>query len=216
MSTTEVAFVIGGHPFDAPAVLDGVAALPGVEARVQDLPTFVADVGDRFGAYDAAVLFNYHGNGFGVHLTEEMHEEAMAAIPRMGEAGMGIVPLHHGIPAFPDSAAWSEVCGMADREVTPHLDQEVTVEVRGDHPVTDGLSGWTMTDETYEMAAPDADAVLLGTDHPRSASALAWTRRYRDSRVFCFQSGHGAGAWETEGFRSALARGIRWAAGEQG
>ena len=45
------------------------------------------------------------------------------------------------------------------------------------HPVTAGLSDFTLHDETYSnyLVQPDVH-VLLKTDHPTSTPALAWTR----------------------------------------
>jgi type 1 glutamine amidotransferase len=71
-----------------------------------------------------------------------------------------------------------------------------------------------MVDETYAMAdAGTGSEILLTMDHPRSMKTIAWTRPYRNSRVFCFQCGHDNQAWENPNFREVLARGIRWTAG---
>lgn len=207
-----VALVIGGHPFDVPAALDAFDSLPGLAVYPQDLPSFVADE-DAVDTYDAAVFYHFHGNGFGVDLTDEFDQRSREAIPGWGDAGLGMVVLHHGIPAFPDVEAWSEVCGIEDRDVTPHFDQDVPIDVAdAGHPITEGLDPWTMRDETYEMPEPEG-RVLLSTDHPRSMDALAWTREYRASDVFCYQSGHGPPAFGTPEFRTVLGRGIRWVAG---
>ena len=82
------------------------------------------------------------------------------------------------------------------------------------HPITQGLSDWTMLDETYVVAEPDADSeLLLFTDDPKSMRSIAWTRRYKKARVLCFQSGHDHNAYENPNFRRVVSRGIQWAAG---
>ena len=71
-----------------------------------------------------------------------------------------------------------------------------------------------MLDETYVVAEPDADSeILLFTDDPKSMRSIAWTRRYKNARVFCFQSGHDHHAYENPNFRLVISRGIQWAAG---
>jgi type 1 glutamine amidotransferase len=41
---------------------------------------------------------------------------------------------------------------------------------------------------------------------------LAWTREFERARVFCYQSGHDAGAFDHPSFRTVVANGIRWVA----
>ena len=95
-----------------------------------------------------------------------------------------------------------------------HHDQ--TLEVRNerpDHPITQGLQDWEMVDETYTMADPGPDCeILLTADHPQSMRTLAWTRHYRNSRVFCFQSGHDNQTWVHPNFREVVRRGLLWCA----
>ena len=68
-----------------------------------------------------------------------------------------------------------------------------------------------MLDETYVVAEPDADSeLLLFTDDPKSMRSIAWTRRYKNARVFCFQSGHDHNAYENPNFRLVVSRGIQW------
>ena len=58
--------------------------------------------------------------------------------------------------------------------------------------------------------------VLLTYDHPRSMRTIAWTREFRQSRVFCYQAGHDNATWPDPSFREVLRRGIRWSAGHLG
>ena len=70
-----------------------------------------------------------------------------------------------------------------------------------------------MVDETYEMVEPAANNVVLITaEHPRSMRAIAWTRQYKNSRVFCYQSGHDAVAYKNPNFQAILHKGMLWAA----
>jgi hypothetical protein len=70
-----------------------------------------------------------------------------------------------------------------------------------------------MIDETYTLREPGDDSeVLLTTNNPKSGKVLAWARTFRESRVFCYQSGHDASAFANPHFRRVLERGIAWAA----
>lgn len=216
-SDVTVALVIGAHPFDVPATMDTFDSLPGITTYPQDLPTFAAEDESRR-TYDAAVFYNYHENpGYcDIPLPGEWYEMAIDAIRDLGDRGAGIVPLHHGLGAFQESADWREVTGIADNELRgAHPDQTFTVDVADpDHPITAGLSSFELTDETYDMDDPEPDNdLLLTTDHEPSMHALAWVREYRSAPVFCYACGHGPAAFGNETYRTVLARGIRWAAG---
>ena len=70
-----------------------------------------------------------------------------------------------------------------------------------------------MVDETYTMAdAGPGSEILLTIDHPKSMKTIAWTRQFKRSRVFCFQSGHDDRTWANASFREVLRRGIHWCA----
>jgi len=70
-----------------------------------------------------------------------------------------------------------------------------------------------MIDETYAMAdAGVGSEILLTTTHPKSMTTLAWTRTYKNARVFCLESGHDNETFVNPLFQTVLARGIRWTA----
>lgn len=214
-SQTRVALVVGGHPFDVPPLLDALYATD-LAVYPQDLGSLVEGGRDPTW-YDAVVWYNYHGNGYAVEVTDEMREAVPETLATLGDAGVGQVVLHHGLLAFPEMAAWDELVGVEGRSAEDvHFGERVAVDVADDdHPVTDGLDGFEVTDETYEMPGPGADSrALLRTDHPGSVPELGWAREYRDARVFCYQSGHDAEAFENPEFRRVLERAIRWTASE--
>jgi len=203
----KVAVITGSHPFDVPNFHALFRAIPDIDAYPQDLENFAADWGEIRKGYDALVFFNMHG---------ELPAEGpiATAIAELGETSQGIVVLHHAILAFPKSPQWSELVGLNDRSFEYFIGESVHIEVANpDHAITQGMTDWDLLDETYTMADPGADSqILLTTHHPRSMHAIAWTRKYRSARVFCYQSGHDKLAWLHPQFREVLARGIRWSA----
>jgi type 1 glutamine amidotransferase len=137
------------------------------------------------------------------------------AMEHLGATRQGIVVLHHAILAYPQWQTWNEITGIQDRRFGYHIGQSVTSRVvNPGHPITRGVADWTMVDETYTMAdtGPGSE-VLLTYEHPRSMRTIAWTRRHRQSRVFCYQAGHDNLTWVDTGFRGILSRGLLWAAG---
>ena len=203
-----VAVVTGAHPFDVPGFHRLFRAVPGVDAYPQDLDNFAADWGAVRAAYDVVLFYN-------MHMDDGAQGSAAAVIAGLGQPGQGIVVLHHAILAWPNSAEWSDLCGITDRSFGYHMDQDLTVEIADhEHPITAGLDTWPAHDETYTMASAGAGShILLTAEHPLSMKTIAWTRTYRDSRVFCFQCGHDDAAWRSGNFAEVLSRGIAWAAG---
>lgn len=211
----QVAVVTGGHSFQVPPFYDVFRAMPDVDFYPQALDEFTADA-QLAPAYDVVVFYNMHQAKPGDALS--WHQgRYFQTLEELGGETQGICVLHHGLLAFPEWPLWSELVGMENRTLRAfHHDQQVSVEVADPtHPITQGLSSWTMLDETYEMAdadAADGNQILLTTDHPKSMRTLAWTRTHRGSRVFCFQCGHDTLTYDDPNFRRVLHNGIRWLA----
>src|SRR5262249_12634231 len=111
-----------------------------------------------------------------------------------------------------------ELVGISDRAgITPHFNQVLTVEAADPaHPIAQGVPDrWTLHDETYVMEEADpsrGNHLLLTTTHEPSMRTLAWTRTFRDSRVFCYQSGHDYQAFDDATFRRVVENAIHWLA----
>ncbi|MEV0719655.1 ThuA domain-containing protein [Asanoa sp. NPDC050611] len=204
----KVAVITEWHPFDVVNFQKLFRSYEDVEAYPQAWDIFAQDPG-RDG-YDALVFYNMsfpapaEGDARRRYLEDEF-----------GTTGQGIVLLHHAILSYETWPFWDAVSGTTQRRFSYHREQELRCRVAdGGHPITRGIDDFTVVDESYAMAEPAADnTVLLTTDHPRSVRAIAWTRTFRNSRVFCYQSGHDDRTWSDPSFREVLRRGIHWSAG---
>lgn len=206
-NTITTAVITGEHLFDVPGFHAAFRGMSDIEAYPQDLENFVADRGGVRDDYDVLVFYNFH--------RPAPDERTAAALESLGKSEQGIVVLHHALLAFPEWPRWSRICGIDERTFGYHMDQQVQVRVADpNHPITAGLADWVLPDETYTMhEADEGSRILLTTDHALSVRTLAWTRRFGNARVFCYQSGHDNAAYADPGFRTVLHRGIRWAAG---
>jgi uncharacterized protein len=209
------AVVTGGHAFQVPPFYEVFRAMPEVDFYPQALDEFTFDA-ELATAYDVVVFYHMHRFKPGDELPW-YQGNMFKTLERLGTTPQGILMLHHSLVAFQEWPFWSEVIGMGDRTMRSfHMGQEVHVEVADpEHPVTRGLTPWTMTDETYRM--PDADpadgnTILLTTSHDPSARTLAWARTFRESRVLCYQAGHDFMAFDDPNFRAVVHNGIRWLA----
>src|SRR4028118_538377 len=145
----KTAVVTGRHPFDVPAFHAVFRAMPDVDFYPQHMEDFVSDAGKVRRHYDVVVFYNHHQQTPG---TEEgwWDKSTLEALQQLGETQQGILVLHHGLVAWPQWTLWQELVGLADHSMNYKFGQQLQVEVaEAEHPITRGLSSWTMTDETY-------------------------------------------------------------------
>jgi len=213
----KTAVVTGHHPADMRGFNRLFRALDGVDAYLQHMEDFSADVGGVRDWYDAVVFYNMHA-GMPASDGDWFESRTRESLERIGQTDQGIVLLHHGILAFLEWDFWSDLAGVSDRHFTGYAhDQTLRIHVTDvDHPITAGMSDWVMTDETYEMPPADSpdNTLLLTTDHPQCLPTIAWTRTFGEARVFCLQSGHDDQTFVDPNFREVLRRGILWSAGK--
>ncbi len=213
-SPLKLAVVTGGHPFDVPAFEHVFRAMKSVDFYVQSLDDFTC-FPKAAAQYDVVLFYTMHCFKPGDALPW-FQKNVFSTLEQLGTTSQGIVVLHHALLAFPDWPLWRELTGLYDISFGYENGQSVTSFPKP-HVITKGTDAWTMTDEIYTMsdAKPaDGNEILLTTDHPRSTKALGWTRQFRQSRVFCYQPGHDARAFENENYRRILERGILWSAGQ--
>ncbi|MHB1356477.1 MAG: ThuA domain-containing protein [Anaerolineae bacterium] len=212
-SKVKVAVITGGHAYDVPTFQQFLHSLAHIEFYVQNLEDYV-NATDRWGWYDALVFYNFH------QATPAGQEKGWErgikdSLERIGKSNQGIVVLHHALLAFPNWPFWSEVVGIANRSFDYYHGQQVLTQIaNNDHPITQGLQDWEMTDETYRMDSAGSDShILLTTQHPKSMRTLAWTRQFGQSRVFCYEGGHDKLTFDNATYQTVVERGILWSAG---
>ncbi len=210
----KTAVVTGGHSFDVLGFHKLFRGLVGVDAYIQHIDDFASSKAPVRDSYDVVLFYFFMQDGPTDEGLPWYAGRPKTALEHLGETEQGIVVLHHGLLAYRGWPVWSEIVGVRERGFGYTPNQQIRVEIANpDHPITQGLSDWDMIDETYTMAdAGVGSEILLTTTHPQSMRTLAWTRTYKNARVFCFESGHDNRAFANPGFRAMLTRGIRWAA----
>ena len=206
------AVVTGGHSYDVINFRRLFHGLDGVDAHVQHMDDFATSSEEMRDSYDVVVFYHMLMEGPRNKGLPGYAGKPKAVLEHLGETEQGIFVLHHALLAYPRWREWDEIVGMDDRSFGAHAGKSLHVKIAdATHPITSDLSDWDMIDETYTMAEPAADNnVLLTVKHPKSMEAIAWSRGYKSSRVFCFQSGHDNQTWAEAGFQEILHRGILW------
>ena len=212
----KLAVVTGGHSYDVPNFYRLFAGLPKVEAYVQPMDDFAASPLEVRQSYDVVAFYIMLMDG----PADEGHPwwagKPKTAIEELGQTSQGIFVLHHAILAYPQYPLWNELVGIENRKFGYYIGESLRVNVTAPkHPITKGLADWDMIDETYTMDdAAAGSEILLSVNHPKSMKHIAWTRQYKNSRVFNFQSGHDNQTWANPNFQNVLQRGVLWCAGK--
>lgn len=210
----KTAVITGGHSFDVLGFHALFRGLAGIDTYIQHIDDFAASEEAVRDSYDVVLFYFFIQAGPADEGQPWYAGHPKTALEHLGETAQGIVVMHHGLLAYRDWPVWGEIVGIQDRSFTYAHGQKVPVSIaQPDHPITQGLSDWEMIDETYAMADAGAGSeILLTTTHPKSMRTLAWTRIYKNARVFCTASGHDNQTYANPMFQTVLARGIRWAA----
>lgn len=178
------------------------------ECYVQSFDMFASDNKNNE-KYDVVVYYN-----LSIPTPEKENLIRKYIENKMGSTNQGILLLHHAICCYPEwDGVWTELTGIRNRKFKYYWNQTVRYDIKDDsHPITKGLSPWTMIDETYTMQEPETEnsTVLITADHPNSIKNIAWTRQYKNSRVFCYESGHDDLAYKNVNFKEILKRGMLW------
>ena len=225
----KVAMITGHHPYDVINFQQMLRSFPDIDFYPQHLEDFIQDEDEARSQYDVIAFYNYQqstpsseGDQFSRDISSEWERvDVKGSLEALGENGQGILMLHHALTAFPKWQYWLDICGMGDTTkayqpgAESRTDQDLHIEVVDpDHPITRGMESWDMIDETYNFAdTGEGSEVLLRVDHPQSMNTIAWTRKHKEARVFCLQSGHDNQTFTDPNLRKVLGRGVHWLTG---
>jgi len=211
--------VTGGHDFDRPpffAMFDSFGAIEYREVTHPQANDRYAP--DKAATYDVLVLYD---------LNQDITDAQKADLVALLEKGKGLVVLHHALADYQDWDEFLKVVGgryhlapwVKDGQQQPastfHEGVDIKVHIADpDHPITKGLTDFTLHDEVYGgyTVLPTVHP-LLTTDHAESTPTIAWTNTYGQSRVAVIQFGHGRGAYDDPNYRRLLGQAIQWAGG---
>ena len=216
-----VLLTYGGHGFEQKPFYAMWDSLPGIRYTKAKLP----DSADLLKPglekrYDVLVMYDMI-KGF----TPQQRQNFINLL----KTGIGVVSLHHNLCAHEDWPEYRNLIGgryfqkpetIDGKDYSPsHYlhDQRMAVKIADrNHPITQGLSDFTMDDEAYSgfYVSPDSH-VLLTVDHPKCDHNVAWVTHSGNSRVFYLMFGHGPSAWQNPNYQKLLVQGIRWTAGRE-
>ena len=212
----KVAVVTGGHEFaEKPflAIFEGNEGVECTHVVLKDDSELFEDISAW--PYQAIVFYN---------MTQKISEQRQQNFLKLLDRGVGLVVLHHAIAAYSEWPEFRKIIGaryflkdVTENGVTyPRSQYEHGVDFKvhvadSSHPVTQGVSDFTVNDETYKGYLLDpADRVLLTTDNPKCQKEIGWTLTYGKARVCYIQMGHGDSIFADPNYRRLVIQAIRW------
>jgi type 1 glutamine amidotransferase len=213
-----VLLTYGGHAFEeAPffAMFDAMKDLSYTKAELPKQLELLKPGLEK--QYDVVVMYDMNPK-----ITPEQEKNFQALLQK----GIGLVALHHNLAAHRTWPEYRKIIGglfvLAPMEIDgrkwakstwSHGETIPVTIVDREHPITRGLSDFTIHDETYGgyYVAPGVH-VLLKTNHPKNTPELAWTTRYAASPVVYLMLGHDGQAYANPSYRELVARSIRFVA----
>jgi len=217
-SKIRVLIITGGHGFEKEAFFDVFKSNPQIAFTNAAQGKASADAYEREDllSYDVVVLYDMPKN-----ITDPQKAKFVSLFDR----GIGLVVLHHALVSYQHWPEYERIIGgrypeedgksgVVTKEVGYQHGVDVPVViVAKDHPITAGISDFTIRDEIYWgfRVRPDVTP-LITTTHPKSGKPLGWTRDERKSRIVYLQLGHGPEAFANPNYRRLVARSIDWVA----
>lgn len=214
-----VVLITGGHGFDEKGFLKVFEGYDDIVATRSDQKVG-GEIFDDISNwnYDVMVLYNFNQK-----ITEKQQENFLKLLDR----GVGLLVLHHANGAYNNWPEFWKIAGVT-YHFGPWEDSGVKMGQSGfkggvkvkvhvqdpNHPITQGLSDFEITDETYCRTSVDPSVhALLTTEEPSSDKIIGWVKTYRKANVCYLQSGHDPTAYVNENYRTLVSRAVRWTAG---
>jgi len=139
--------------------------------------------------------------------------EAQQAFDSYVRNGGGLLSIHSGTAGYKNASVFRPLLGGA---FSHHPQQcPVTVEAKGQYPITQGFVSFTITDEHYFIELDDPDAHLFLTSSSQHGTQPAgWARIHGNGRVCVLTPGHNLDVWLHHGFQTLVRNSLMWCAGK--
>lgn len=217
----KVLVVTGGHDYDKEGFDELLAKLPASCDQVAHPEAVAMLAPEKVAPYDVILLYD---------MPLEHNRETETYFSKLVEAGKGLVVLHHAFCSYDYWPGFSQITGgrfyrypwrkNGVPQAVSTFKHDVTFTVKIDdptHPVTEGVSDFPITDETYgNIEILPTVYPLLSTTESSSSPLVGWTHMSRNSRVVTLTLGHDRNAWENPSFVQILSQAITWTADNKG
>ena len=141
--------------------------------------------------------------------------------------GMPMLFLHHAICSFQQWDGYKQLIGgkyieqeyASDPDEISDYQNDLDLQIKvanNKHPVTRGVSDFTIHDEGYSnIQMRGGITPLLQTDHPECSSIVGWVNHFDRSTCIYLMFGHDQQAYLNKNFRQLIENSILWLAIDQ-
>ena len=212
----KVLVVSGGHDYDTIEFLEVFSSFEEIEFDTLIQPhanEIIAGGGVK--KYDVLVFYD---------MWQPISEAEKQAYLDLWEAGKGMVFLHHSLANYPHWNEFTDAIGgryhldwvVEDSSMASNYRHDIDLDVKiidPGHPVTSGISDFSIHDEGYSNIGIKADLILmLSADHPDCAPYVGWSNEYMNSRIVYLMLGHDRIAYKNVSFVKLVENAIVWTA----
>jgi len=144
--------------------------------------------------------------------TEWATEEAQSIFDGYVQNGGGLLAVHSGTAGYKEASILRSILGGV---FIHHPEQcQVTVEVKGEHIITDGFVPFTLKDEHYfiEIDNNDDVHVFLTSTSQHGTQPAGWVRTHGKGKVCVLTPGHNLDVWLHPSFQLLLRNSLNWLA----
>lgn len=125
----------------------------------------------------------------------------------------GFLGIHGASCSFLNSAAYLRMLG-GEFLVHPPLDTLEVEIIRPEHPVMQGMSDFSITDELYLLDTHAPYETLAVCHYGGFPRPIAWMKPYGLGKVVYISLGHGEPQLENKSLQNMLANAVTWIVGE--
>ena len=172
---------------------------------------------DRMPLFDVIVFYDMPSK---IQLTDEQKER----IATFFKEGVPALFLHHSLVSYQNWNEFKEIIGakyyeektvVNDQLVKSGYQHDVAYTVKvvdPKHPITKGMSDFSIYDEVYNNIIINAGVQpILTTDHQLSTPVVGWINSYGKSNIVYLLNGHDKNAFENPNYQKLVENAIRWA-----
>lgn len=145
------------------------------------------------------------------HTVGEITDSQKNGLLNWVASGKGYVGIHSAADSFRDCPEYRSFVGGYFVTHPHYRDYQVSV-ADAEHPITQGLTEFTVRDEQYILDYDPRVHLLASALYKGQAMPVAWTKPWGTGRIFYLALGHDPAACQHETFRLLLQRGTQWAA----
>lgn len=188
------------------------SALEAIGLRVNVAGIFHPAGGEEFiGDYSAINTDNIRRFAAVVLQTDGLYGANFGTLIDWVHAGGSLAAIH-GATIYGDDPAYTALLGAAFRHHPEQMD--IAVEFTdSEHPITRGLTPFTVHDELYLWREPPRDVHILAEtrSYPEAGVVpVCWTREPGAGRVFYISLGHDRQSLGDPNWQTLFQRGVQW------